>query len=165
MQPFPNLLALNAAIEAARAGDAGRGFAVVADEVRKLAEKTMQATQEVDKNIKDIQRAALASIDGMTGTLQSVSEATALTRKSGRELEAIVTSVDESALQVDDIAMAAREQSDTTRGVITAVEETQHTTAYTMADMQKVSYSVQSLASRANDLKRLVEELTHTGNQ
>lgn len=43
-----NLVALNAAIEAARAGEAGRGFAVVADEVKQLAEKTSQATGEIE---------------------------------------------------------------------------------------------------------------------
>lgn len=57
-----NLLALNAAIEAARAGNAGRGFAVVADEVRKLAEKTMNATKEVDNTIRSIQQVARDNI-------------------------------------------------------------------------------------------------------
>lgn len=60
-----NLLALNAAIEAARAGEAGRGFAVVADEVRNLAQRTQQATVEIQDMISHLQSSANSAVELM----------------------------------------------------------------------------------------------------
>lgn len=65
-----NLLALNAAIEAARAGEVGRGFAVVADEVRNLASHSRDASDEIDKLVKD----TVKRIDDLAGMLSKIDE-------------------------------------------------------------------------------------------
>jgi|TARA_Y100000310_G_scaffold311021_1_gene356892 methyl-accepting chemotaxis protein len=79
-----NLLALNAAIEAARAGEQGRGFAVVADEVRTLAQRTQEATGEINDMVTTLQLGA--------------SEATNV-MKNGRELTSSTVEQLEQALQ------------------------------------------------------------------
>jgi methyl-accepting chemotaxis protein len=67
-----NLLALNAAIEAARAGEHGRGFAVVADEVRILAQKTQQATKEIQSIIEELQKQARTAVKVMQSSRERV---------------------------------------------------------------------------------------------
>lgn len=79
-----NLLALNAAIEAARAGEQGRGFAVVADEVRTLAQRTQEATGEINEMVTELQSGA--------------SQAT-MVMKRGRELTTEMVSRLEHALE------------------------------------------------------------------
>jgi len=72
-----NLLALNATIEAARAGDAGKGFAVVASEVKGLASQTTKATEEIAKQIDQMQLAsgnAVSAVQGIKGMITRINE-------------------------------------------------------------------------------------------
>ena len=154
-----NLLALNAAIEAARAGEAGRGFAVVADEVRKLAEKTMEATKEVEGTINAIQQSARTNLEEVSKAAQSVAEATNEADNSGRALEEIVDIASGTSAVVASIATAAEEQSATSEEINTAIEEINRIVSETTEGMVQSSEAVQELSAMAQELNRVMEGL------
>ncbi len=154
-----NLLALNAAIEAARAGEAGRGFAVVADEVRKLAEKTMQATGEVNRVITGIQSGTQANIKNVDNAVEAIRDSSELSQEAGAKLERIVEMVDNTAMQIQSIATAAEEQSATSEEINRALGEVSRISDETSTAMHEAQQAVDSLAEQASTLHSLIERL------
>ncbi len=154
-----NLLALNAAIEAARAGEAGRGFAVVADEVRKLAEKTMQATSEVNKVITGIQNGTEQSINSVERAVQAVRSAAEMAVEAGTKLESIVVIVQKTADQIQNIASASEEQSATSEAVNQTLEHVRIISIETATAMSASTYAVEDLAKQAKTLNDLIHQL------
>lgn len=106
-----NLLALNAAIEAARAGEAGRGFAVVADEVRNLAQRTQQATVEIQDMMSHLQSSANSAVELMEKSVVEAAEGVDLVTNAGSELDGIVSQVNQINDMNFQIATAAGQQS------------------------------------------------------
>ena len=150
-----NLLALNAAIEAARAGDAGRGFAVVADEVRKLAEKTVDATKEVEIVISGLQDQAGKSRTMTDKTRALAVKAAEYAEKSGSQLEEIVKLVQESTSDVANIAAAVEEQSASSEEINRAMGEV-NDLAVTVGDrVQESTNALENLARLAEELEEL----------
>ena len=154
-----NLLALNAAIEAARAGEAGRGFAVVADEVRKLAEKTMDATKEVEKVIISIQDSARENVRAVEDAAEDITRSTEAAGEAGRFMEEIVAIVEETAGQVDSIATASEEQSATSEEINRAVSDVNRIAAESAEGMRRSAENLASITALVGELDATVQKM------
>jgi methyl-accepting chemotaxis protein len=150
-----NLLALNATIEAARSGEAGRGFAVVASEVKNLANQTASATEEIARQIDDIQvvtRDSIASIKDIGSIIQRVSEiATKIT-----------SAVEEQHAATREIAHNVQEAAQGTDSVTAKIKTLEADASETGSAASQVFLFASQLAAEGGTLKRQVEAFLRT---
>jgi methyl-accepting chemotaxis protein len=106
-----NLLALNATIEAARAGDAGRGFAVVASEVKNLATQTARSTEEINRQINEIQSIMQETVRGMDEVIGTVRTIDEIANSIAAAIEEQHAATSQIARNVTETANGAREVS------------------------------------------------------
>lgn len=119
-----NLLALNATIEAARAGDMGKGFAVVASEVKALANQTSAATDDVAKQIAEIQRISAAASEAAEVISTVMSQVGERTGSIAAAVEEQNAATQEIAGNMTRAAASTEELKDATHGVSDAVTST-----------------------------------------
>ncbi len=144
-----NLLALNAAIEAARAGEAGRGFAVVADEVRNLAQRTQQATVEIQEMITQLQTSAESAVELMEKSVVEAAEGKELVSNAGTELDGIVLQVTQINDMNFQVATASGQQSSVAEEMsqnLTNVRELVEASVIVVSELLETSETMQNNA-------------------
>jgi twitching motility protein PilJ len=151
-----NTLSLNAAIQAAMAGEAGRGFAVVADEVHALAERSSDATRQIESLVKVIQRDINEAVFSMEQTTSEVVQGTKLAQNAGVALDDIERVSKELANLVENIAEAARNQEQSASEITGAMETIQHITTETYSGTKATSDFIVNLAGLTERLRSAV---------
>jgi twitching motility protein PilJ len=151
-----NILALNAAIQAASAGEAGRGFTVVAEEVQRLAERSGEATKQIDAIVKTIQADTQDAVAAMEKSTVGVVEGTKLSDTAGQALEEIRRVSRELAGLIDGISVQTQKQSvsvtDVTLGMQGILQITEETTEGT----KQTNVSIGQLTKLAAELRSSV---------
>lgn len=154
-----NLLALNAAIEAARAGEAGRGFAVVADEVRKLAEKTMNATTEVEGAVHAIQTSSSQSARTVEDTVDAIGQVATLAGKSGQSLSQIHSLAADANAQAQSIATASSQQSATAESINSTIADISTISRSILDAMESANQQVHGMETQVSAIQTMLENI------
>ena len=151
-----NILALNAAMQAAMAGEAGRGFAVVADEVQRLAERSSNATKQIEALVKTIQADTNEAVSSMEASTTEVVSGAKLAEAAGDSLQEIEQVSNRIAEITRSIADSAQRQSREAGNINDTMNVIQEITSKTSEGTNQTASSIGNLAELADELRQSV---------
>ncbi len=151
-----NILALNAAMQAAMAGEAGRGFAVVADEVQRLAERSINATKQIEALVKTIQADTNEAVTSMEASTSGVVKGAQLAEDAGEALKEIESVSEYIADLTGKIAASAQKQSEEAANIKDTMSVIQEITNQTSEGTHQTANSIGQLADLSDQLQKSV---------
>jgi len=155
-----NILALNASIQASMAGEAGRGFAVVADEVQRLAERSTNATKQIEVLVRTIQADTNEAVVSMERSTTDVVGGALLAENAGAALDEIEQVSNQIASLVQNISSSARQQAGSAADVTRRTTKLREIGSQTGKAASATAASISKLSELATQLRKTVEGFT-----
>ena len=155
-----NLLAINAGIEATRAGEQGEGFAVVAEEVAALANRSSEATAEIEGIVAGIQRETSEVVKAMELGITQVVEETRLIEDTKQNLNEILNVSHQIDGLVESISAATVIQVKTSKQVSNLMKEIAKISEDTGNSTHEISTSLQKTVDISKQLAASVDTFT-----
>ncbi len=155
-----NILALNASIQASMAGEAGRGFAVVADEVQRLAERSTNATKQIEVLVKTIQADTNEAVVSMERSTTDVVGGALLAENAGAALDEIEQVSNQIASLVKNISVSARQQAGSAADVTRRTTRLKEISDQTGKATTATAASISKLSGLASQLRQTVAGFT-----
>ena len=150
-----NLLALNATIESARAGEAGKGFAVVASEVKNLAGQTSRATDDISKQINEIQASTQSAVDAIGSIRDTINSINNIT-------VSVNAAIEEQSAVTSEIARNTQEASTGSRSVSIEITDIQTNASETSRSASQVVSAAEELSKQSEALKTEVQNFINS---
>ncbi len=155
-----NILALNASIQASMAGEAGRGFAVVADEVQRLAERSTNATKQIEVLVRTIQADTNEAVVSMERSTTDVVGGALLAENAGAALDEIEQVSNQIASLVQNISGSAREQAGSAADVTRRTKKLKEISEQTGKATTATAAAISKLSELASQLRNTVAGFT-----
>ena len=155
-----NILALNASIQASMAGEAGRGFAVVADEVQRLAERSTNATKQIEVLVRTIQADTNEAVVSMERSTTDVVGGALLAENAGAALDEIEQVSNQIASLVQNISGSSRQQAGSAADVTRRTTRLREISDQTGKATTATAAAISKLSELASQLRKTVAGFT-----
>lgn len=150
-----NLLALNATIEAARAGEAGKGFAVVANEIKELAGQTAGATEDIAKNIQDIQSQIGGAVNAIQEISDIINQIDGFVNEAATAIESQSTTTTEIAENINQVSLGIQEVNVN----VNQSSEVSGQVAEDISDVLTASQQINEFSSTVKDKAKTLDDV------